>query len=96
MKKILLIFSILVSSYIFLEVQNAKASVDELGYQVEYKTAENIDFDKSDVFVVLIEENRLDINKFIYSVFSILQLYPLHFVQIIYQNPSYLLHLKLQ
>ncbi|OFL49592.1 MULTISPECIES: DUF2599 domain-containing protein [unclassified Nosocomiicoccus] len=70
MKKILLIFSILVSSYIFLEVQNAKASVDELGYQVEYKTAENIDFDKSDVFVVLIEENRLDINKSIYAVYE--------------------------
>ena len=70
MKKILLIFSILVSSYIFLEVQKAKASVDELGYQVEYKTAENIDFDKNDVFVVLIEENRLDINKSIYAVYE--------------------------
>ncbi|MBB5175183.1 hypothetical protein [Nosocomiicoccus ampullae] len=69
-EKILLIFSILVSSYIFLEVQKAKASVDELGYQVEYKTAENIDFDKNDVFVVLIEENRLDINKSIYAVYE--------------------------
>lgn len=58
-EKILLILSSLISSYIFLEVQKAKASVD----QVEYKTAENIDFDKNDVFVVLIEENRLDINK---------------------------------
>ena len=59
-------FSSHVSSYIFLEVQKAKASVD----QVEYKTAENIDFDKNDVFVVLIEENRLDINKSIYAVYE--------------------------
>lgn len=40
-------FSSHVSSYIFLEVQKAKASVD----QVEYKTAENIDFDTDEKIV---------------------------------------------
>ena len=65
MKKILLIFSILVSSYIFLEVQKAKASVDELGYQVEYKTAENIDFDKNEKIVKITIMNHCFIKIFL-------------------------------